>query len=307
MIRLAANWSQALEKLLRKVHPPVDFLKIPLERDARAQLAQARGLRPVLLHGWGPPYRVGMSEIPAPDELRELILTSGTPYLSVHLDVQPEDFEGEISPERALERVRTSVQSLREITNLEILLENMPTYAWSERPRFVTNPEFIAAALERSGAGFLLDIAHARVAAHHRRQDALAYLNSLPLERALEIHVSGPRLEHDGLRDRHLPMTDTDYALLEGVLERAKRVQTITLEYGGIPDAGKTRDGLDMRFNRNDPAALLEQLGRLDTIRKRVSGTLRTAPTLPQGWHLDRRRRASPDEISQGSIRALGY
>jgi uncharacterized protein len=307
MIRLAANWSQALEKLLGKVHPPVDYLKIPLERDARAQLAQARGLKPVLLHGWGPPYRVGMPEIPAPDELRELITTSGTPYLSVHLDVQPEDFEGEITAARALERVRDSVQALRQITNLEIYLENMPTYAWSERPRFVTDPEFITAALDYSGAGFLLDIAHARVAAHHRNEDISAYLNSLPLERVLEIHVSGPRLEAGGLRDRHLPMSTTDYAFLEHVLERAKHVQTITLEYGGIPDAGKTSDGQDMRFNRNDPAALLEQLGRLDTIRKRVSGTLRTAPTLPQGWHLDRRRRASPDEISQSSIRALGY
>ncbi len=307
MIRLAANWSQALEKLLRKVHAPVDFLKIPLERDARAQLAQARGLKPVLLHGWGPPYRIGMIDIPGVEELQDLIDASGTPYLSVHLDFQPEDFEGQINPEIALERVRENVQRLQEITKLDILLENMPTYAWSERPRFVTDPEFIAAALDASGAGFLLDIAHARVAAHHRDEHEIAYLNALPLERALEIHVSGPRLEKDGLRDRHLPMAEADYALLERVLERSARALTITLEYGGIPDEGKTRDGREMRFNRNDPAALLEQLGRLDTIRKRVSGTLRTAPTLPQGWHLDRRRRTPRDELSQGSIRALGY
>lgn len=307
MIRLAANWSQALEKLLGKVQAPVDFLKIPLERDARAQLAQARGLKPVLLHGWGPSYRTGMMDIPAVDELRELIAASGTPYLSVHLDFQPEDFDGEPNQNAALERVTKSVQNLREITGLEILLENMPTYAWSERPRFVTDPEFIRAALDASGAGFLLDIAHARVAAHHRHEDERTYLNNLPLERALEIHVSGPRLERDGLRDRHLPMTDTDYALLEHVLERAKHALTITLEYGGILDEGKTRDGQNMRFNRNDPAALLEQLGRLDTIRKRVSGTLRTAPTLPQGWHLDRRQRVPREELSQGSIRALGY
>ena len=307
MIRLAANWSQALEKLLCKVHAPVDFLKIPLERDAKAQLERARGLKPVLLHGWGPPYRIGMADIPAVDELQELIAASGTPYLSVHLDFQPEDFDGQTSPEIALNRVRENVQRLRELTNLDILLENMPTYAWSERPRFVTDPEFIAAALDASGAGFLLDIAHTRVAAHHRCEDENTYLNALPLERALEIHVSGPRLEKDGLRDRHLPMAEADYALLECVLERAARALTITLEYGGIPDEGKTRDGREMRFNRNDPAALLEQLGRLDTIRKRVSGTLRTAPTLPQGWHLDRRRHAPRDELSQGSIRALGY
>jgi hypothetical protein len=306
MIRLAANWSQALEKLMQKVHPPVDHLKIPLERDARTQLAQASVFGPVLLHGWGPPYRLGMADIPDSDSLRELVHHSRTPHLSAHLDVQPEDLEI-ITPKHALDRVSQSVDHLREVTGLNILVENMPTYTWSERPRFVTDPEFIHQTLAQSGAGFLLDIAHARVAAHHRGEDVHAYLSALPLEQATEIHVSGPRLEPDGLRDRHLPMSELDYALLEDVLQRARSVQFITLEYGGIPDVGRMRDGREVRLVRNDPGALLEQLGRLDTIRKRASGVLRTAPTLPKGWHLDRRHRIKPDELSQGSIRALGY
>jgi hypothetical protein len=306
MIRLAANWSQALEKLMQKVHPPVDHLKIPLERDARTQLAQASVFGPVLLHGWGPPYRLGMADIPDAESLRELVHHSRTPHLSVHLDVQPEDLEI-ITPKHALDRVSQSVHHLREVTGLNILVENMPTYTWSERPRFITDPEFIHRALAQSGADFLLDIAHARVAAHHRGEDVHAYLSALPLEQATEIHVSGPRLEPDGLRDRHLPMSELDYALLEDVLQRARSVQFITLEYGGIPDVGRMRDGREVRLVRNDPGALLEQLGRLDTIRKRASGVLRTAPTLPKGWHLDRRHRVKPDELSQGSIRALGY
>jgi uncharacterized protein len=291
MIRLAANWSTPLEKLLRKIDPPVDYLKIPLERDCASQLERARPLRPVLLHGWGPPYRAGMREIPDTDLLRTLARTSGTPYLSVHLDLQPEDFDGEPTESQALERVAASVRHLREITGLDVLLENSASYSWSERPNFVVSPEFIASALEAANANLLLDLAHVRVSAYHRTETDLDYLERLPLHRVREIHVSGPRLEADGLRDRHLPLTDTDYAFLEHALTRTKFVHTLTLEYGGIPDVGHTRDGRELRIPRNDPSALLEQLARLDTIRKRHGGTQRTAPKLPAGWHLDRRLR----------------
>ena len=296
MIRLAANWSHALEKLLRKVDPPVDYLKVPLEklalqRDARTQVSNARPLRPVLLHGWGPAYRVGMSDLPEPELLRELVGSSGTPYLSVHLDLQPEDFDGEPSVEAALQRVKHSVEALRELTGLEILLENVAHYGWSERPRFVTDPSFITQALEVSGAGFLLDLAHVRVSAHHRGEPEREYLAQLPLDRVRELHVSGPRLESDGLRDRHTAIGPSDYALLEHTLTLTPNLRTITLEYGGIPDTGRTRDGQEVRLSRNDPGLLLEQLGRLDTIRKRASGILRTAPTLPIGWHLDKKLR----------------
>ena len=311
MIRLAANWSHALEKLLRKVDPPVDYLKVPLETiaipqqgDPRTQVGSARPLRPVLLHGWGVPYRVGMADIPDRELLVELVAKSGTPYLSVHLDLQPEDFTGTPSEAAALERVREGVEALRDLTGLEILLENVAHYAWSERPGFVSDPGFITRALEASGAGLLLDLAHARVSAHHRATAELEYLHALPLDRVREIHTSGPRLERDGLRDRHVAMTDTDYAFLEHALTVTPNLRTITLEYGGIPDAGHTRDGGEIRLSRNDPGLLLEQLGRLDTIRKRASGVLRTAPTLPVGWHLDRklRERLREEALEQALI-----
>jgi uncharacterized protein len=291
MIRLAANWSITLEKLLRKIDPPVDYLKIPLERDCAQQLEAARPLRPVLLHGWGPPYRAGMREIPDPELLRELAQSSGTPYLSVHLDMQPEDFDGEPNELEASERIAGSIRNLREVTGLDVLLENCASYAWSERPAFVVSPEFIATVLEAANANLLLDLAHVRVSAYHRGETELEYLERLPLHRVREIHVSGPRLEPEGLRDRHLPLTETDYNFLEHALTKAKFVHTITLEYAGIPDIGRTRDGREIRIPRNDPGALLEQLARLDTIRKRYGGTQRTAPKLPAGWHLDRRLR----------------
>jgi uncharacterized protein len=308
MIQLAANDSSALRSLLTKVNPPVDYLKLPLKRELLSSLQLARVLRPVLLHGWGSaPYRAGMAEVPEAESLQALAAASGTPFISVHLDVQPEDLE-RLTPGAALERVAESVERLRELTNLPILLENVAQYEWSERPSFVTDPNWISAALEISGAGFLLDLAHARVSAYHRHEHELEYLEALPLESITEIHLSAPRLETDGLRDRHLPMQARDYELLERVLLRATSVKLLTLEYGGIPDVGHTRAGMEIRIPRNDSGALLEQLAHLDTIRKRLNGALRAATRLPEGWHIDARRRVLPEEeLSVGSIQAMGY
>jgi uncharacterized protein len=307
MMQLAANDSSALRSLLRKINPPVDYLKVALERDLNEQLESARALRPVVLHGFGHHWRIGMPELPNLEHLGALISKSGTPHLSVRLDVQPEDLE-RVTPGAALERIADNVQRLQDATGLEVLLENVAHYAWSERPQFVSDPAWIEAALEISGASLLLDIAHARVSAYHRGEREENYLEALPLERTVEIHVSSPRLESDGLRDRHLPLQAHDYDLLENAFNRAKSVRVLTLAYGGIPDTGHTRDGREIRIPRNDSTALLEQLAKLDTLRKRCNGHLREAPRLPQGWHIDQRRRApKEEELSVSSIRAMGY
>jgi uncharacterized protein len=307
MINLAANDSSALRGLLRKINPPLDFVKVALERDLETQLVSARSLRPVLLHGCGDFWRVGMPELPNLERLQNWIATSQTPYVSVHLDIQPEDLVHS-TPGAALERIAENVQALRQATGLEVLLENVAHYAWSERPRFVSDPKWIKAAIEVSDSGLLLDIAHARVSAQQRGECAEDYVAALPLSAVREIHTSAPRMEADGLRDRHLGMEQPDFDWIEWVLTQTQNVQTITLEYGGIPDVGHTRSGQQIRIPRNDSSVLLENLAKLDTLRKRLSGKLRQAPRLPQGWHIDQRRPvAREEELSLASIRAMGY
>ncbi len=307
MIALSANDSSALRSLLRKINPPLNYVKVALEKDLDLQLESARALRPVLLHGCGDHWRIAMSQLPNLERLQRWIATSNTPYLSLHLDIQPEDM-AHLTPGAALERIAENVAQLADSTGLPILLENVAQYAWSERPKFVTDPHWITAALEISGANLLLDITHARVSAYHRNEDAESYLAALPLERTIEIHTSAPRMESEGLRDRHLPMQQTEFDWLEWAITRTPALQTITLEYGGIPDIGHTREGREIRIPRNDPSALLENLAKLDTLRKRLAGKLREAPKLPQGWHIDQRRAPTrEEELSIGSIQAMGY
>ena len=307
MISLSANDSSALRSLLRKINPPVDYVKVALEREMDTQLISARSLRPVLLHGCGDHWRIGMSDLPNLERLKNWISTSNTPYLSVHLDLQPEDMPN-LTPGAALERLSENIEMLRQATGLEVALENVAHYAWSERPSFISDPHWITAAIEMTEAPLLLDIAHARVSAAHRGENAEKYMDALPLESILEIHTSAPRLELDGLRDRHLSMQQCEFDWLEWVLVRATKTKTITLEYAGIPDIGHTRDGREIRIPRNDSGLLLENLAKLDTLRKRLAGKLREAPRLPQGWHLDQRRAPKrEEELSLSSIRAMGY
>ena len=262
MIALAANGSPILKELLDADEISLDYVKCPLSGRSREEVSQFRPYRPVLLHGWGPVHWIGQRGVPEPDLLRELMAVSGSPYVSTHLDARPKDFDGELTPARALARVHVHVAALGEITGQDVLLENVPYLRGGPSPRFTTDPNFIAEALAASSAKFLLDLAHAKVSAWHRGEEFGDYLNALPLAAAQELHLSRPRLEADGMRDRHLPLEEDDYALLESLLPRLPRLRMVTLEYGGLDDGGP--DGV--KIDRNDPDALRDQLRRLHTL-----------------------------------------
>ena len=181
MIPLAVNGSPILKELLGAGDLPLDYVKCPLSGRSRAEVSQFRPYRPVLLHGWGPVYWIGQRGVPEPDLLRELLAVSASPYLSTHLDAQPDDFDDALTSARALARVRENVATLREITGQDVLIENIPYFRAGPSPRFTTDPAFIADALAVSGARLLLDLAHAQVSAGQRGEDFRGYLDALPL------------------------------------------------------------------------------------------------------------------------------
>jgi uncharacterized protein (UPF0276 family) len=167
-----------------------------------------------------------------------------TPWLSVHLDLGwaflAYRWPGPSPVPRAVAR-RWAVRSVRRLQAAcsvpangrpFVLVENMPR--WSRpRPPYTADPAFISKVVGESGCGLLLDLGHARIAAHHRGEPARAYLARLPLDRVVEIHVSGPRPGPypDGrLVDAHQPMLEVDYELLAWVLARS-RPRAVTLEY----------------------------------------------------------------------------
>lgn len=139
----------------------------------------------------------------------------------IHLDPPPVD--------QAIDRFVRTLDRFSRAVHLPILIENLPSLP-VKKYNYAIDPEVITRILERTKAGMVLDIAHARIAASHLGVNEEDYLAALPLNEVQQIHVSGIR-RVDGLwQDSHESMRERDYDLLAWTLERC-RPRVVTLEY----------------------------------------------------------------------------
>ena len=228
-----------IDALLASDAVHVDRLKAGEWMD-ESQLAALVAQRPALLHVSGGVLWPRRRRWAA--EQARLVSRVDAPWISVHLDIGwtflAYRWPGPTPIWPALGK-RWAVRSLRRLRAacpVPMLVENMPR--WTRyRPAYVVDPAFVSAVVDESGCGLLLDLAHARVAAHYQGEPVRDYLARLPLDRTIEIHVSGPRPAPAGgpftdgrLIDAHEPLQEADYALLAWVLHRT-RPQAVTLEY----------------------------------------------------------------------------
>lgn len=139
----------------------------------------------------------------------------------------------------------TTVRKLAPVLTVPLLLENLdywPTGAYE----YVSEPAFLADVLDTTDVEFLLDLAHARVAAGRLGIPIDDYLDRLPLNRVRELHVSGPRVRDGVLMDAHESLDDEDRRLLARVL-RASRPGAVTLEYDGADGAAMAAELAHLR------------------------------------------------------------
>jgi uncharacterized protein len=266
-IDLGCNYSMPLLQMLTQHVVDIDWIKLSRPEAIDEELVITRQLRPVLLHILPPAgSRPAIWDSYPWNALERQLRHAGSPHIALHLDLlardwdEPMDLEN-LSPgqaKAALTRLMSGIRTVQERVHVPVLVENMPYYGASEgswgRLRLVVQPETIWQVTEETGAGLLLDTSHLRCAAPRLGVDTYAYARGLPLETVREIHVVSPlSVPGLGLRDRHQPMQDEDYALLARLLERTAP-QVVTLEYGGV---GPHFEG------RSDPQVLQEQLQRL--------------------------------------------
>ncbi len=89
-----------------------------------------------------------------------------------------------------LDRVCAHVDQIQQRLRRRLLLENPSTY-FEFAASTMSEPEFIAAIVARTGCGLLLDLTNVQVSCHNNRRDPLAYLAGLPLAAVGEIHLAG--------------------------------------------------------------------------------------------------------------------
>lgn len=235
----------------------VDYLEIPFEQLRHTpQLRSIQQSIPVVLHcasmsiaGCVPPSDDTLDAIG-----READRTQ-TPWIGEHLAFITADdlnsFSGvgngdEGSPtaltytvcpqmsEETVERVVTNMELLKHRFDAPLILENSPQY-FSVPGSTMSMTEFINAVFSRCDAGLLLDLSHFLITMLNTGGDAATEVDRLPLERVVEIHISGLNVQSGIVWDDHAtPAPAAVFKLLERVLERA-RPRALTVEYNWSP------------------------------------------------------------------------
>jgi len=223
----------------------------------------------------------------AVQRINDWVALTATPWTSEHIGFSVADADldsalitqpvSALLPRQvALDNIVRNARALAAQLPVPLLLENIPLFP-NLAHMFICEPELIAEVIEATGCDLLLDLAHARSSADVLGIEIHDYLSQLPLERTVEIHLSGPRpcreldsrrhdlvldnaasvahivrFGEDNLIDAHMPLQDVDYALLEWALQRTEP-RAVSLEY----------------FREAEP--LREQLERLARILGRPS------------------------------------
>jgi uncharacterized protein (UPF0276 family) len=196
-------------------HEGVDFLEIITENfmnfggRPRAVLDEMAERFPIIVHGVG----LSIGSIDPLDDaylsrLRGVIDHVRPPWFSDHLsyssnrnvayhDLIPLPFS-----EEAIAHLVPRIKKVQDRMGIPFLLEN-PSY-YAEMPgKQMSEAEFVSEVLARSGAYLLLDVNNVFVNATNHGYDPYAFIDAMPVDRVLQIHIAGHDDSGSFLIDNH--------------------------------------------------------------------------------------------------------
>lgn len=204
-----------------------------------AQLSRLREVMPLSLHGVG--LSLGGATAPDADHLARLVAlkTRYQPaWVSEHLAWSTHDgrFFNDLLPvtydRSSLQRVAEHIDQVQVALGQQLLIEN-PSRYFDLPGSAMEEPEFLAALVERTGCGLLLDVNNVFVSCCNTGRDAGAYLRALPMRAVREIHLAGHARDIDAegqsvLIDTHgAPVDATVWALYRDALALTGPVATL--------------------------------------------------------------------------------
>lgn len=193
----------------------VDFFEIISEDFLDAHeghwqmLADLRQHYPILMHGVS--LSVGSPEPLQHDYLRKLKKLAdflNVPWLSDHVcwtgvhGINTHDLLPVPYTEAALTHFTNRVKKVQDVLGRPLVLENPSTYlhyAASTMPEY----EFLARLADNADCGILLDVNNVYVSAFNHRYDAHTYLDALPADRVVQIHLAGHLHKGTHIIDTH--------------------------------------------------------------------------------------------------------
>ena len=261
-MNFAINYSPQAAELLRNGTIQIDYFKTPPWPE---MIAEAEQLAPVAVHF---ELRIGNALEADLAEIERFLSSTATAYVNIHLGIRPAEMpEIPINEhptpaqrEAVIERMLASVQHLTgHFGAARVIAENIPFRLNEDsNPLACVEPEVITTVIEESDCGLLLDVSHARIAAHALGVEPHAYIESLPVERLRELHFTGIH-DWSGYRMDHLEILEADWPWLDWVLEQERsgrwgQAHMLAFEYSGTGE-------FFQRFS--DPEVIARQVPRL--------------------------------------------
>jgi uncharacterized protein (UPF0276 family) len=205
------------------------------------------------------PHGVGLN-IGGPDALDEEYITRLTalvkrldaPFFSDHLcysrlggvylhDLLPLPFN-----EEAVEHVVPRVREVTARVGRPFLLEN-PSYYARMPGGTLAEADFLRQVAEQADCGLLLDVNNIYVNSQNHGYDPRAFVDALPLERVVQIHLAGHEREPDVVIDTHgAPVCDDVWTLYRYVVQRTGPVSTLIEWDQDIPSLSAVLDQADL-------------------------------------------------------------
>ncbi len=133
--------------------------------------------------------------------------------------------------EEALTHIIQRIKEVQDFLERPIALENPSTYLEFKHSS-MPEAEFIARMAEESGCNLLLDVNNVYVTCYNHRLDPKVYLDTLPLERVIQIHLSGHSNKDTHIIDTHDDhVVDDVWNLYKYVVHTAQRVPNTMIEW----------------------------------------------------------------------------
>lgn len=137
--------------------------------------------------------------------------------------------------EEVLDHVSTRVARAQDALGRRLVLENVSSYLTFSHST-MSEAEFLSALAERADCEILLDVNNVYVSAFNHGFDPRAFIDAMPRERVVQLHLAGHRDCGTHLLDTHdAPVCDEVWELYRYTLGRLGRVPTLIEWDGDVP------------------------------------------------------------------------
>jgi hypothetical protein len=198
--------------------------------------------RPVVMHGVS--LSIGSADpldYAYLDKLAALAARVNPAWISDHLcwtgiaGVNSHDLLPMPLTEASLAHVTARVRAVQDRLGRPLILENPSTYLRFAGPQ-MPEWEYLGRLAENAECGLLLDVNNVFVSATNHGFDPAAYIESLPAERIVQLHIAGPRDCGTHLLDTHdSPVLEPVWALYAQAQRRTGGVSTLLEWDANIP------------------------------------------------------------------------